>query len=194
MTAIRQHRTQFSEEEYLYLEERSETRNEFFNGAIFATAGGSFNHSTIGGNVLTTLTTRLRGSSYRPFNNDLRIYVLQNGLYTYPDASVICGKPELLPGREDTVTNPTLIVEVLSPSTMDYDLGAKFELYSNLSSLREYVLVWQDETRVHTYVRQTMGQWLLSKFIGEAAVVLLPSLDLEIPISELYENVDWFEQ
>ncbi len=123
MTAIRQHRTQFSEEEYLYLENRSETRNEFFNGEIFAMAGGSFNHSTISNNVITQLTVRARGSGCRTFNNDVKIRIPSNGLFTYPDASVVCGELESYQNRSDIYINPTLIVKVLSPSTMAYDRG-----------------------------------------------------------------------
>ena len=193
-SAVRQHRTQFSEEEYLYLEERSETRNEFFQGEIFAMAGGSIDHSTISSNALTSLANCLRGSTCRSYNNDLRIYMLQNGLYTYADAFVICGTPELLNERTDTVLNPTLIVEVLSPSAAAYDRGKKFDLYQAIPTFQEYVLIWQDEVRVQTHVRQRMSQWLSSEFTDSTSVVPLTSLDLKLPIDELYEGVGWFKQ
>ncbi len=192
-SAIGQHRTQFSKEEYFLLEERSLERHEFFSGEIFATAGGSFNHSIISTNITTQLTNRLGGSGCVIFNNDVKIFIPANSLFTYPDASVVCEPIEPYGDRSDIYINPMLIVEVPSPSTMAYDRGDKFGLYSQLASFREYALVWQDEVLVETCVKQRSGQWAISRLTAEETLPI-ESLDLELPIDELYQGVSWFQQ
>ncbi len=130
-----------SPEEYLALEETAEYRSEYYRGEIFAMAGGSANHNRIARNLLIAFDDALEGKPYEAFITDMRLYVKKNGLYTYPDVMVVCGKLEFVKGRTDTLTNPVVIVEVLSESTEGYDRGTKFELYRAVDTLQDYVLI-----------------------------------------------------
>ena len=142
----------YSVDEYFAVEETSEVKNEYYSGEIFAMAGASIEHNHIAANLLTELRTALRGSECTAFGSDLRV-LTPGGLFTYPDVTVIYGKPELIAGRPDTVTNPAVIVEVLSVATRDYDRDQKFELYKEFSTLSEYVLVEQNTTLVEHFTR-----------------------------------------
>ncbi len=146
----------YSVDDYFAVEAGSPIKHEYCNGEIFAIAGASVAHNDISANVLTVLRTVLRGASCRAFGSDLRLRT-PAGLYTYPDAMVICGHIELTPDRPDTVTNPALLVEVLSDATHDYDRGEKFTLYKSIPSLREHLLIEQDEVAVDHFRRECPG-------------------------------------
>src|SRR4051794_4528568 len=118
-----------SEEEYLRLEENSVEKHEYYRGEIFLMAGGSERHNLIASNTLGELWSNLRGKNYRTYNSDMRVKIESNSLHTYPDVSVVCGEPRFAAGRSDTIVNPVLMAEVLSPSTEKYDRSQKFELY-----------------------------------------------------------------
>jgi Uma2 family endonuclease len=178
-----------TEDEYLELERRSETKNELINGQIVAMAGASFEHNDIAANVLTALRVLLRGKGCRAVGSDQRVHVPATGLFTYPDVTVVCGKPEFHPKDQDTLTNPRVLVEVLSDSTERYDRGAKFAHYRSIPSFVEYVLVAQDEPRVEHFRRVETEQWLLTVYRGEGARVELRALGCELPVAELYEGV-----
>jgi Uma2 family endonuclease len=121
----------------------------------------------------------------------LRVLAALDGLYTYPDVAVVCGEPKLLDGRKDTLLNPALIVEVLSPSTEGYDRGFKFAQYRTLESIEEYALVWQSEPRVEVFRRQPGGHWLLSEFIGIDSVCQFESVGAGVPLTEIYDKVSF---
>jgi Uma2 family endonuclease len=175
--------------EYLALERGSTIRHEYFDGERFAMTGGSLRHNQIVVNLSRELSLKLKSRPCGVYANDLRVRITESGLYTYPDVVVVCGEPQLEDAHLDTLLNPTLIVEVLSPSTEAYDRGKKFEHYRTLESLEEYLLVAQNEPRVEQYLRQPDDRWLLAAFSGRSAALPLPSIGCELRLAEVYEKV-----
>jgi Uma2 family endonuclease len=182
-----------TEDEYIERERRSETKNELINGVIVAMAGASPKHNAIAANVIGVLRASLKGGPCSVLTSDQRIHISETGLYTDPDASVVCGKPQFHPKFPDTLLNPKVVVEVLSSSTQDYDRGAKFAHYRTLRSLTEYLLVAQEGKQVEHYHRLPTKQWLLTEYKGDEDKVTLPTLDVELPLAEIYDNVERFE-
>jgi Uma2 family endonuclease len=177
-------------EEYLEIERRAETRSEYLDGEMFAMAGASLEHSQIVSNLVGELRQQLKQRPCRVLPNDLRIHTPATGLYTYPDVVVVCGEPRLQDEHRDTLLNPTLIIEVLSPSTEAYDRGKKFEHYRSVESFVEYLLVAQDAPRVEQYVREPDGRWLFSAVAGLEAAISLPAIQCELLLSEVYDKVE----
>ncbi len=174
------------------MERKAETKHEYFDGEIFDMAGTSLEHAAISSNINASLNFQLKKRPCKSYQSDVRVHIPATSLYTYPDVMVVCGKPQLLEDAYlDTLLNPNLIVEVLSPSTADYDKGAKFDHYRSIESLREYVLVWQDKKRVARYTKQDDGSWLLHDFIGEDAEIVLTSIDCSLSIEDIYDKVDF---
>ncbi|MBV9657728.1 MAG: Uma2 family endonuclease [Verrucomicrobia bacterium] len=190
MTAVK--KPLLTPEEYLTIERAAPFKSEFVNGEMYAMAGGSLLHALITNNVSGSLWSRLRGGRCRAYSNDLRVHVPDTGLYTYPDVSVVCGEPQLVSDQKDNLTNPTLLVEVLSPSTEKYDRGGKFLHYQRIASLRDFLLVSQDQARVEHYARQPsqLNQWLLTVVTGLESTLALPSLGIELPLTEIYDGVE----
>ena len=182
-----------SPEEYLQQEDTSTERHEYFKGEIFMMAGGTYNHERIGGNCFAILHQHARRKRCTAFGANMKIQVKANGLYTYPDAMLVCGKIEFGEERKDIVTNPQLIVEVLSDSTQSYDRGDKFALYRGIPAFTHYLLIHQDQPLVEFHHKTPLG-WLLTEIKGIDAVLNLAQIDLQIPLSELYEGVDWLPQ
>jgi len=180
-----------SYEEYLARERTATFKSEFYRGELFAMVGGSPQHNTIGVNLVTALRNRLRGSTCRPFNSDQRIRIPANGLATYPDVSIICGELQLDEQDRDAITNPVVLFEVLSKSTERYDRGKKFDLYRHLESFTEYVLVDQNAAQVERFLRQDDDSWVLNVIKGTDAILPLSSVDCELPLSEIYEDVEF---
>ena len=183
-------RTYLTAEEYLELERGSEMKHELLDGEMVAMTGGSPEHALIIANLLGELRGRLKRSSRpcRVYSGDLRVRASVDA-YVYPDAVVVCGDPLVEDSHRDTLLNPILIVEVLSPSTESYDRGRKFEHYQMLDSLKEYVLVAQDRPRIEHYLRQDGHVWLYTEVSGLEGSVSLPSLGCEVPLSEIYDQV-----
>ena len=175
--------------EYLAFERASAEKHEYHDGAIVAMVGASNAHNDIVGNVYTSLRTRLKPGPCRVKFSDLRVRVPNARLFTYPDLTVVCGKQQFSDERQDTLLNPQLIVEVLSPSTEAYDRGTKFQYYREIESLREYLLIAQDKARIELFSRQTGGLWTLSEAIGQGSTLRLAALDCVLPLSEVYEEV-----
>lgn len=188
MSAVPENR--FTLEEYLSRESVAEYKSEFYQGEIFAMTGGSPTHNSISVNILSRMLISLRGSGCRPFNSDQRVRIPANGLSTYPDIAVVCGELQLDDKDKDAITNPVVIFEVLSKSTERYDRGKKFDLYRELESLQEYVLVSQTEAQVERFVRQDDGDWLLTVLKGPEAVLKFGSIDVSLALSEIYEDVE----
>lgn len=181
----------FTAEEYLTLERAAEYKSEFYRGEIFAMAGGTARHSLITNNVGGTLRALLKGRRCTAYSSDLRIAIPQEELYTYPDVSVFCEPIQFLRGSDDTALNPTLIVEVLSPGTEAYVRGQKFQHYSTIASLREYLLVSQDEPSIERFARGEDGRWTIASARGLAAALRLESIDVELPVAEVFDKVDF---
>lgn len=187
MSAVSEPR--YTIEEYLARERVASNKSEYYRGEIFAMSGGSPRHNTTGGNIFASLRGRLRGTCCRPYNSDQRIRIPANGLSTYADVSVVCDELQLDSQDRHAIVNPRVIFEVLSKSTESYDRGKKFDLYRQLLSLRQYVLVAQDEPQVERFVRQEDGSWILTVFKGLQAVLDLSTLGCVLPLSEIYEDV-----
>src|SRR6266404_1420002 len=158
---------------------------------MFAMAGGTYAHSRIIANLLRSLGNRLEGTNCVPNTSELRVKTETTGLYTYPDVLVVCGRAQLLDERRDTLLNPILIVEVLSDSTEAYDRGKKFEHYRQLPSCREYLLVSQKEPRIEQFIRQANGEWTLKEAGDIRAEIHLPSLQVVLPLSEVFSKVQF---
>ena len=178
-------------EEYFRLEANSEEKHEFRDGEIVSLAGGTLEHSRIATNVIRELGNRLKGSPCSVFDSNLRIQVAKKKLYSYGDATVICGQP--IPSDEDgmghTFTNPRVVVEVLSPSTRKFDEQGKFDRFRELPSFEEYVLIEQDEPRVETRYRHPDGHWALDFALGIESSIRLRSLSLSLPLVEIYAGI-----
>ncbi len=181
-------RRAFTFVDYVDLEERSPIKHEFLDGVVYAMAGGSPEHAAISGNVIRLLGVALAGKRCRVFTSDLRVRVASTGLGTYPDTSVICDRIEFDPEdpKGHTAVNPILLVEVLSPSTEDYDRGEKLAHYKRIDSLREVMLVAHDERRVELW-RRTGTHWTQLTF-REGEHVTLESVDCAIPVEAIYSD------
>ena len=181
----------FTEEEYLSLEEEALEKSEFFQGRIYAMAGGSSNHSVISVNATVAFSIALRNRPCIVYNSDFRVRVSQANLDTYPDISVACGSPLIYNFKNtQTLMNPNLILEVLSSSTEKYDRTGKFESYKLIPTLTDYLLVAQDHAKVEHFVRQEDGTWSCTVSEGLDATVKIDSLECELPLSEIYLKVD----
>lgn len=178
-------------DEYLERERAAFHKSEYYAGEIFAMGGASLAHSLLVAGMIAALGARLHGTPCATFASDLRIECGPFGLFCYPDVSVLCGSPQYRDAHRDVVTNPTLVVEVLSQSTEGYGRGAKFAHYRRLSSLREYVLVSQDEARMEVFTRGDAGYWTLTEAVGQEAACPLACLDIALPLSEVCERVEF---
>lgn len=176
-------------EEYLVFERASQERHEFLDGEIFMMAGASRQHNLIGTNTVRTLGNQLRNQPCEIYTNDMRVKISPTGLYTYPDVVIVCGEPQFEDSEIDTLLNPTLIIEVLSPSTKDYDRGEKFQHYRTLISFKEYVLIAQDSIHVEHHVRNADNTWLLSETNQADATIELKSVGCTLLVADLYEKV-----
>ncbi len=181
-------------EEYFELEKNSDEKHEFYKGEIFAMSGGSYNHGLIASNFLRLLSNSLIDKPCDVIGSDLRVQVAKSGLCTYPDLSVICGEPEFAEGRNDIITNPMLIVEVLSPSTTNYDRGGKFQLYRTLNSLEHYILISQDRVLIEYFYKNEKEHWELEEFQEIEQSFKIYGLELEIQLSEIYNKVKFSEK
>lgn len=177
--------------QYLARERKADFKSEYFQGEVFAMAGGSPSHSLIGANVVRATGNQLDGKTCRVFNSDLRIKVQASGLYTYPDASIVCGELQFDDEQQDTVTNPTVIVEVLSDSTEKYDRGRKSAHYRTIDSVQVILLIAQDARHVECYTRQAEDAWLLREYLSLEDAVNLDGIGISLSMSEIYRGVEF---
>jgi Uma2 family endonuclease len=177
-------------EQYLEQERKATYKSEYINGCIYAMAGATRAHILITGNVSGELRSQLKGRPCESYASDMRIQVAPTGLYTYPDVAAVCGEIRFEDTHNDTLLNPTVIIEVLSPSTEAYDRGDKFAHYRRLESLREYVLVAQDKCRVERYARQG-AEWTLTEISDLNGSLRLNSIDCNIALREIYDKVEF---
>lgn len=192
MSTIPQER--MTPEEYLEFERAAvDCKHEFYKGEIFAMSGGTWQHSLLIAAVIRELGNALEGKPCQVFNGDLRIKVNESGLYTYPDASVICEEAQLEDSHKDTLLNPLVVVEVLSDSTEKYDRGQKFDFYRTIPSLKQYVLVSQNKPQVEVFTRSEDTGWLLTVATGKNTSIELTALECELSLGELYRQIDFSE-
>jgi Uma2 family endonuclease len=183
--------TYLTAEEYLEIEAKSESRSEFVHGEMFAMADPTNRHSWIVSNTLGSLVLQLRGRPCGARTTHTRLHIPRFNAFTYPDIVVTCGPDVVYPGNRNTIADATAIVEVLSPSTQDFDCGEKFRIYRALPSFAEYLLLAQSEMRAEHHVRQHDGSWLLREFTSPADIVELKSIDCRVELETLYERVEF---
>jgi len=186
-----QPKPRLSPEEYLIRERLAETKSEYYQGEVFAMAGASENHNLIVANVVSCLVSGLRHRDCRVYPSDMRLLISSTGLYTYADVMVVCGKSVLAETQGDVLTNPLLIIEVLSESTKDYDRGGKFHQYMRIPSLQEYLTVSQTETLIDQSIRQDDNSWLIREITPASGHVPLRSLGIELDFSDVYDKIEF---
>ena len=184
-------RPSLTPEQYLRIERAASFRSEFFDGEMFAMAGARQAHNRLVANLIAGLHRHFRSRPCDVYPSDMRVCVNATGLYTYPDVVAVCGEQVFLDDEKDTLLNPGLLIEVLSPSTEAYDRGRKFEQYQSIESLREYLLVASDRAHVDLYSRQGDGRWLLTSVEGRDSVLTLESVGVQFTLADLYEKVDF---
>ncbi len=191
MSALRQSGfTPVSPEEYLAAERAATFKSEYYQGQVYAMAGASYAHNLVNANTTTALNLALRERDCTVQANDQRLQVRENGLYTYPGLSVVCGPPQFAPDKHlDTLLNPVVLAEVISMSTGEYDRVGKFILYKDIPSLRHYLLIESTQAVVRLASWREPKVWAFETFEGLAAVVPLPALGLELPLAEIYRKV-----
>jgi Uma2 family endonuclease len=185
------HKPLLTPEEYLAIERAAETKSGYFAGEIFLMAGASERRNLIVANLVGELRFQFKKRACKVYPSDMRVRIEKTGFYTHADVTVVCKKPEFEDDRNDTLLNPTLLIEVLSDSTEAYDRGKKFEHYRTLNSLTDYLLVAQDNHRVDYYVRQPDGKWLFSAFTNLQDIIEISSIECALPLSEIYDKVEF---
>lgn len=183
--AIEKH---ISPDEYITAERKAIIKSEYIHGEVFAMSGASRAHNLIAVEITTELNLQLRGRGCDVYSNDMRVRTGQSCSYFYPDVVVVCDKPRFQDNVFDTLLNPTLIVEVLSPSTDAFDRGEKFRLYQEVKSLREYLLVSQDRISVEHY-QITETQWIGNTYESSEDVLQLNSIKCKLPLHDIYSRV-----
>jgi len=183
----------YTAQEYLEAEVNSQDRHEFINGEIVLMAGGTPNHNEITSILNAILRVSLKGKPYSIFASDQRLWVPQLNNYTYPDVMVVAKPIELQSGRTDTITNPLLIAEVLSKGTRAYDRDEKFAAYRSIPSFQEYLLIDQYRLRVEQYSKTDANKWIFSEYSCAGDRLMLTSVQVEIAIVDLYENIEFVE-
>lgn len=166
------------------------TKHEYYNGRIDAMTGASARHNLIAGNTLASLHGQLRRKPCRVYPSDMRVKAQQTGLNTYPDVVVVCGQPQFTDDALDTLVNPTVIIEILSPSTERLDRGMKFHHYRTIPTLRDYILISQDVFRIEHYIRQDNNQWLFEEVSGLKSRVTLELVECVLLLEDVYEKLD----
>lgn len=179
---------EYTPEQYLALEKRSEVRHEYHDGQIYAMAGGTYNHSVIGTNITTELNLITRKAGCTTFNGDMKIRIDSKDCFVYPEGSVVCGEVEFSDADRHAITNPGMIVEVLSESTEAYDRGQKFYLYQQLPSFREYVLIDQNGPMVSHFVKNDDGIWEFRNIYGLDQSIDIRILPASIPLTDIYQG------
>ena len=188
----------FTVEQYLEYEREADERSELIDGEIYAMAGESPRHGDVSANLTVALGIQIRGTKCRLRMKDTKIKSgalkerFGKGMISYPDIVVICGEPEYHDKHSDIVLNPTVIIEVLSESTADFDRGVKFTRYRMFNpTLTDYILVWQDEPLVEHYIRQASGDWLLKEYHGLDKTFRIDSIECSLDLAEIYERVEF---
>lgn len=179
----------FTADEYLTIERDSPYKSEFFDGAIITMSGATENHNTINVNLTAAIRIRLRGLDCRSFSLDMKVRTFTKGLFSYPDAMIVCGDRIFHDMRRDVLLNPVALFEILSPSTEAVDRGEKFLNYRELESLRDYLLISQNAPRIEHYARNENNEWIPSITLGLEAEITLTGLALTLPLSEIYEDI-----
>ena len=178
-------------EEYLEFEKTSAEKHEYYKGEIFAMSGAKVPPNIISGNLLGVLVQKLKGKSCRPFGSDQRVYIPFNTLFTYPDISIVCGTIETKDNDDWNLLNPSVIIEVLSPSTKSYDHGDKFQLYRDIASLKEYIFVDSQSFSIEVFRINNTGHWELEEYKKAEETLLIKAIQVSITLNDIYEGIDF---
>ncbi|MBI1768914.1 MAG: Uma2 family endonuclease [Bacteroidetes bacterium] len=179
-------KTKLTIEEYLQFEKPSLEKHEYFKGEVFAMAGASPMHNVIFSNVFGELFLRLKGKPCKPYGSDFRVHITENTLFTYPDISIVCGDIISSKADEDSFVNPAVIIEILSPSTKDYDRGGKFLLYRDVPTLKEYILIDTESIFIEAHRINKSGHWELEDIKGIDTTLNIESVQVSLPLKEIY--------
>ncbi len=176
-------------EAYLEMENSADEKHEYYKGEIFAMSGAKMPHNRIASNLLIAIGLKLKGKRCQPYGSDARIHIESNTLFTYPDISIICGEIITLNNDDYNVLNPTVIVEVLSKSTKNYDRGEKFKLYRDITTLKEYILVDSESIHIEIFRLNKNGHWELEEYNSLTDAAIIKAIDETVFLSEIYEGV-----
>ncbi len=179
-----------TEKEYLAFERNALDKHEYYKGEIFLMSGASYKHNLIESNLRLLLGNYLKGKKCREFGSNLRVHIPENTLYTYPDIIVLCDEPEFVDDEFDTITNPAIIFEILSHSTANYDRGAKFDLYRDISTLKEYVLIDSKQIHIVVYTKNNNNTWTLSETKNLNDNINLNSIGFTVSVADIYDGFD----
>ncbi len=176
-------------EAYLALERSGTEKHEYLAGSVYATASASARHSRIAGSAYASLYAQLRQRNCTVYPSDMRVKAVQTGMYAYPDITIVCGNEQFEDDTQDSLLNPVVIIEVLSPSTEKFDRGRKFQSYRTILSLREYILISQDDCRIERFDRQSDNTWIYSEAAGPDGALELSTIQCVLRLAEVYEKV-----
>lgn len=177
--------------EYLTIERSAAAKHEYFKGEIFAMSGASFRHNKIITNLNRAILPYIGSGDCEMFGSDLRVHIPENSLFTYPDSIIICGEPEFLDEHFDTVTNPSVIIQILSPSTKNYDRGTKFTLYRSIPSLKEYILIDSESVCIEIFSQSQLKTWSLEEFKSVDDSFSIKAVSIDIRISRIYSGLQF---
>ncbi len=180
-----------SPEAYLEAERAATEKHEYYQGEIFAMSGASLNHNDIFSNFFGDISYKIKGKGCKPYSSDLRIHIPKNSLYTYPDISIICGGPDLTDDKFDTATNPSVIIELLSKSTRNYDKGEKFTLYRDIDALKEYILVDTEKVFVEKHIRNADNSWQLTDYRSLDNSFTIEIINSNFLLKDIYEGLSF---
>ena len=188
--AVAYSKEKISIEAYLEMEYASPEKHEYYKGEIFAMSGAKMPHNEISSNLMTSIGSKLKGKRCKPYGSDLRVHIESNTLFTYPDISIICGERVTLNNDDYNVLNPTIIIEILSPSTKNYDRGEKFKLYRDIPTLKEYILVDSESIHIEVFRLNETNHWELEEYNTVTNYLQIKVIDETVLISEIYEGVN----
>lgn len=188
--SIQAEKRYYTPKEYLELEEKAEYRSEYRNGEILLMPGGTTNHNKIAGNFYRKFPLTINGQNYDIYINDIKLWIPRYNMYTYPDVMVIKGEP-IYQSNSTTITNPLLIIEVLSNSTKNYDRTDKFKYYRSIPEFQEYILIDQYSFAAEQFARKAEGQWIFREYEGLDAILSLDCIEFKISFSDIYERVNF---
>lgn len=174
-------------EEYLAFEREAEGKHEYFEGEVFAMSGAGTRHNIIFSNLFIELGTKLKGKPCMPFGSDMKVHIPENTLFTYPDISVFCGDKKQIDEEEFSIS-PTVIIEILSPSTKNYDRGGKFKLYRDIPSLKEFILIDTESVSIEAFRLNTTKHWELEEYKSINDSLLISSIDVSVSLTNIYSN------
>lgn len=186
--AVDYRKNKYTIEEYLRMEKSAKEKHEYYKGEIFAMSGASPRHNVIAKNLMRDIATSLRGKPCQPYGSDMRINIPDNTLFTYPDISIICGDIITSDYDENTATQPTIIIEILSSTTREYDRSGKFKLYRDIPALKEYILIDAESVNIEAFRINAGNHWELEEYKNITGKLSMPSVQVSILITDIYEG------